>query len=120
MDKVECSTGMRVPVGLVSEGSLRAEDLLSAALRTYEAVNPAGFVVMSVEQADLLRLFVSTRTESINLGTPYDFSDYQVGRIIGLCGEIVEEINAVLPDGWYYGSHADMPDCVGIWMSESV
>lgn len=120
MKRIVCSTGMMVPVGLVSEGSLRAEDLLSAALHTYEAVNPAGFVVMSVEYAAILRPFAATRTEQINVGTPFNFTEAQIGRIIALCGEVVEDINNALPDGWFYGGHPDDPACVGIWQTDEM
>lgn len=119
VDTIECTTGAVVPTGEIANGSLRAEDLLAAALATFEAVNPAGFVILSVEHADILVPFVKTRTSQINLGTPFDFTDYQMGRIIDLCGDVVDGINEALPDGWYYGGIEGDPACVGIWQTEA-
>lgn len=116
-NQIVCTTGITVPVGLVSEGSLRAEDLLVAALRTYEAVNPAGFVMMAVTEAPVLATFTAVRVAQINhlTGATAHLTDIEMEGVIRLCGDVVEEINEALPDGYYYGGHPGDPACVGIW-----
>lgn len=118
MDTVECTSGAIVPTGVVSEMTLRAEDMLTAALKVYEAVDPAGYIIMAVQEAPILRTFAAKRAGELMRGEPCTFSTWEWAELLHLTADIVDWINDVLPAGWYYGGHPDDPACVGIWETE--
>lgn len=115
VDRVQCDSGAWIPTGGVMEGSLRPQDLFTAALKVYEAVNPGGFVVMAYDYQVLLKKFVAAKGDEINYDIQCEFTAWEWAEILTLTADLMDWINAELPDGWYYGGHPDDPAYFGIW-----
>lgn len=84
---------------IISEYTLRAEDLLSAYANELEWMIENGYA-----STDLYLLVEDAR----NWNGDYEDADY-------LLDDIEERINSHLPEGFWFGSHPDMPDCIGVW-----
>lgn len=111
---VTCTTGARLPVGGWSSGSLRLHDVMITTLKVYEAVDPAGSLMLQFEEHDLLKVFIA-----VGVGE-HEPTEDEVEALESLCMEIAERIDAVLPYGWAYGGHQDDPACIGIWQASTM
>lgn len=108
------TTKQNITLGTVSHGTLRSEDLLGKFLFICEELHPEAAARFN---ADLIAYgFGHSMCGAAGMGNrdewPEGFGDYEAAEMID---DLISAINAVCPEGVYFGAHYGDGSDFGFW-----